>query len=124
MNSGVHYWEIKVDKISENDGIMLGIAVKGSESSRKLFESGKFWGWMCAGGQALYPDLLNHGKVTVKSYGRDTIKQGDTVGIIFEFKNGKGHLTYLKNGNSLGICFKDIPAGNYLPAAILYYGEV
>ena len=72
MTTGVHYWEITIDKIVENDDIIIGIAQKGVDHARKLFESGKFWGWICAGGRAIYPDTTkpNH-PPAVKTYGRD-----------------------------------------------------
>jgi hypothetical protein len=49
---------------------------------------------------------------------------GDTIGIIFEFKNGIGQLSFIKNGNPCGVCFNNIPVGSYYPCASLYYGEV
>lgn len=51
-------------------------------------------------------------------------KMGDILGVIFEFKNNIGHVSFLRNGNPLGICFNNIPAGEYYPCAYLYYGEV
>jgi hypothetical protein len=58
-----------------------------------------------------------------KEYG-GCAKIGDTIGIIFEFKNGLAHLSFLKNSTPLGVCFNNIPPGCYLPCACLYYGEV
>ena len=103
MKSGVHYWEITIDKIVEADDIIIGIAQKGVDHTRKLFESGKFWGWICAGGRAIYPDITKSSNPpAVKNFGREEekCKQGDTIGLILEFANGKGNLTYLKNGVS------------------------
>ena len=72
MRSGVHYWEITIDKIVENDDIIIGIAQKGVDHTRKLFESGKFWGWICAGGRAIYPDITKPGNPpAVKQFGSE-----------------------------------------------------
>ena len=49
---------------------------------------------------------------------------GDTLGCIFEFKNNVGNVSFLRNGTPLGICFNNIPMGQYYPCAYLYYGEV
>lgn len=38
-------------------------------------------------------------------------KIGDTLGVIFEFKNGIGVLSFSKNGESLGVCYNNIPPG-------------
>jgi hypothetical protein len=59
----------------------------------------------------------------VREYG-GCAKIGDTIGVLFEFKQGVGHLSFLKNGTPLGVCFHNIPPGEYLPTACLFYGEV
>ena len=35
-----------------------------------------------------------------------------------------GYLSFIRNGNPLGVCFNNIPVGQYYPVAYLYYGEV
>jgi len=90
-----------------------------------LFDSGKFYGWICTGGRKIFPSVPN-GTTITKEYGgnENYAKIGDTLGVIFEFKNNLGFLSFLRNGNPLGICFSNIPFGQYYPCAYLYYGEV
>jgi hypothetical protein len=122
INKGVHYWEIKIEKFVELDDVIIGVAAKGVDCRQRLFETGKFWGWICTGGRKIYPNVPGGGPIA-KEYG-GCAKIGDVLGIIFEFKNGTGHLSFLKNGSPLGVCFNNIPVGAYHPCACLYYGEV
>jgi len=87
-----------------------------------LFETGKFYGWICTGGRKIYPSAPGGGPIA-KEYG-GCAKIGDVLGIIFEVKNNMGMLSFLKNGSPLGICASNIPMGSYYPCACLYYGEV
>lgn len=125
ISSGVHYWEIKIEKFVEQDDIIIGVVQKGVDIRQRLFESGKFYGWICTGGRKISPNVPG-GPPVPKEYGgnENYAKIGDTLGCIFEFKNEVGHVSFLRNGTPLGICFNNIPAGSYIPCAYLYYGEV
>ena len=48
----------------------------------------------------------------------------DTIGVLLEFKQGKGEITYYRNGQNLGVAFTNIPPGTYYPGVNLYYGEI
>ena len=65
------------------------------------FDSGKFWGWICTGGRKIYPSVPD-GPPTAKEYG-GCAKIGDTIGVLFEFKNETGYLTFLKNNVSFSV---------------------
>ena len=122
MNSGTHYWEIKIEKFVELDDIIIGVAKEGVDLKQRIFDTGKFYGWICTGGRKIYPTQPG-GAPIAKEYG-GCAKIGDTLGCLLEFKNNMGYLTFLKNGSPLGVCFNNIPPGSYLPTAVLYYGEV
>ena len=122
ISSGVHYWEIKIEKFVELDDIIIGVVQSGVDVRQRLFETGKFYGWICTGGRKIYPSVPGGGPIA-KEFG-GCAKIGDVLGIIFEFKNSIGHLSFLKNGQPLGVCFNNIPLGTYHPCACLYYGEV
>ena len=126
ISSGMHYWEIKIEKFVEQDDIILGVVQKGVDIHRqKLFDTGKFYGWICTGGRKIYPSVPNGPPIPKEYGGNDNFaKMGDTLGCIFEFKNNVGAVSFLRNGKPLGICFNNIPAGSYFPCAYLYYGEV
>ena len=125
IGSGVHYWEIKIDKFVEQDDIIIGVVQKGVDIRQRLFDTGKFYGWICTGGRKIYPSVPS-GPPIPREYGgnKNLAKIGDTLGCIFEFKHGLGNVSFLRNGAPLGICFNNIPAGEYYPCAYLYYGEV
>jgi hypothetical protein len=63
------------------------------------FDTGKFWGWICTGGRKIYPSAPG-GPPTAKEYG-GCAKIGDSIGVLFEFKNGMGQLAFLKNNVSI-----------------------
>jgi hypothetical protein len=98
INSGRHYWEIKIDKFVELDDIIIGVSQKGMDIHSRPFDTGKFWGWICTGGRKIYPSAPG-GPPTAKEYG-GCAKIGDNIGVLFEFKNGMGSLSFLKNGVS------------------------
>ena len=122
ISSGTHYWEIKIEKFVDLDDIIIGVVQKGVDIRQRLFDTGKFYGWICTGGRKIYPNQPGGGPVA-KEYGGCS-KIGETLGIIFEFKNNVGYLSFVKNGSPLGICFNNIPAGSYFPCVSMYYGEV
>ena len=126
INSGCHYWEVTLDKFYERDSIILGVVEKGVDiKTTRLFDCGKFYGWMCASSKKIYPNVPGGSHITKEYAGEsEYCNIGDTVGCIFEFKNNIGYMTFLRNGKSLGICFDNIPAGSYYPVAYLNYGEI
>lgn len=60
INSGKHYWEVKLDKFIELDCITLGVVLKGFDLRTRLFETGKFYGWMCTGAKKIFPSHENN----------------------------------------------------------------
>ena len=122
ISSGQHYWEIKIEKFVELDDIIIGVSLKGIDINQRPFDTGKFWGWICTGGRKLFPSSPG-GPAQAREYG-GCAKIGDTIGVLLEFKGSLGYLSFLKNGTPLGVCFNNLPVGNYLPTACLYYGEV
>ena len=51
-------------------------------------------------------------------------KINDTVGVLLEFKDSVGTLSFYRNNQFLGVAFENIPPGTYYPAVSMYYGEV
>jgi hypothetical protein len=98
------------------------VSQKGMDIRSRPFETGKFWGWICTGGRKIYPSQPG-GPPVAREYGC-CAKIGDSIGVLFEFKNNNGNLSFYKNGSPLGVCFNNIPNGSYFPTACLYYGEV
>jgi len=82
----------------EQDDIILGVSQKGIDIRQRPFDTGKFYGWICTSGRKIYPSVPG-GPPTAKEYGR-VANKGDRIGVVFEFKNNLGHLSFLKNGVS------------------------
>ena len=83
---GVHEWKVRLD---EGDVFEIGVF-------RTYVEHR--WGWCTKCGELIPSD---------KSYPK--ARQGDTVAARVAFNQGKGQLTFYKNGNCLGTAFTDIP---------------
>jgi hypothetical protein len=49
FNCGKHYWEIKLDTFVEMEDIFVGIARRNIDLYTRAWDSGSFWGWICAG---------------------------------------------------------------------------
>jgi len=98
IGSGRHYWEIKIDKFVDLNDIIIGVSLKGMDIRNGPFDASKFWGWICTSGRKLYPSPSG-GRQEAKEYG-GCAKIGDNLGVLFEFRNNIGHLTFLKNGVS------------------------
>jgi len=50
-------------------------------------------------------------------------KINDAIGILLEFKQGLGTLSFYKNGSKCGIAFSDL-TGVFVPAITMFYGDV
>ena len=117
MSSGIHQWEIKMDflmEFDEEEEIFIGVAMKNIGLNRTPLEI-EYWGFMC----------LNCKRFSLnvnEDYG-ENIETGDVVGVKLEYKDGKGTLSFCKNGAGLGNAFCDIPPG-VCPAVTLNYPKM
>ena len=51
-------------------------------------------------------------------------KTGDVIGVLLEFnEDGKGQLTFFKNGASMGKVYSDIKEGDYTPCISMSNGK-
>ncbi len=120
LNSGRHYWEIKLDTFVEMEDIFVGIARRNIDLHMRAWDTGSFWGWICTGSRKFCPASPGP---QVLEYGGFS-KINDTIGVMVEFMEGIGRLSFYRNGQPLGLAFDNIPPGTYYPAVCLYYGEV
>lgn len=49
FNSGRHYWEIKLDTFVDMEDIFVGVARRNIDLYMRAWDTGSFWGWICAG---------------------------------------------------------------------------
>ena len=127
FNSGRHYWEIKLDVFVEMEDIFVGVARRGVDLHTRAWDTGSFWGWICAGGRKFCP--ASPGPM-VQEYGGFS-KINDVVGVLFEFKDGVGSISFYNNGVSLmsyllidviatlGNSFRQHPSRHVLPCCVL-----
>ncbi|KAM3135484.1 negative regulation of SNARE complex assembly [Paramecium bursaria] len=117
IGSGRHYWEIKIDKYVDEEDIFIGIAKKDIDlyvqptSSQQMF-----YGYICLCGRKFGADGQ------VQNYGYNS-KQNDIIGVLLEFRNGLGTLSFYRNGVKCGEAFNNLQ-GVFYPALSMFYGEV
>ena len=102
LKSGVHYWEIKVDKTQGLDGCYFGVT---KDKSISYYTSD-----MCCGGSG--------GKYNCQ---RSDIyaAQGDILGVKLDFKKLKA--TWYKNGSPAGVTASLLKGQSYTPVIHVYY---
>ena len=117
MNNGIQQWEIKMDflmEFDEEEEVFIGVALKNINLNRNPLEM-EYWGFMCLNCKRF---SLNFNE----DYG-ENIETGDVIGVKLEFKDGKGTLSFCKNGADMGNAFCDIPPG-VCPAVTLNYPKM
>jgi hypothetical protein len=114
FSTGMHEWDIKLDfmvQYDEEEEVIVGVASKNFSVESSPTE-GEFWGFMC----------LSCRKVAAgvnEEFGEKPTT-GDVISVRLEYKEGKGQLSFSKNGVGLGTAFSDVPGGVY-PAVTLNY---
>lgn len=113
FDSGRHYWEVIVDTFVDIEDISIGVAKNNIDLYTRASETGNFWGWICTSDRKFESSSCgNH----FSKFG-DMCKHGDSVGVLLEFANGIGTLSFYKNKVFVGVAFNNIPPGTYYPAA-------
>jgi len=108
FSSGMHSWEVHVDKcVSKN----IFIGVMGVESSLDNYVGSDKFGWGYLANKAIW-----HNKGKVRSYG-ELFKEGDTIGVHLDMD--VGNLWFSRNGRDLGIAVEGLH-GELYPAFSLY----
>ena len=78
----------------------------------------RFWGWDCIETSKVRPSPSDRADFVPDHYGQ-SIKIGDTVGCIMEFKDNLLSLSFTINQVNQGVCHKEIPASSYYPTVVL-----
>ena len=114
FSSGLHEWDIKLDflvQYDEEEEVIVGVASKNFSVESSPTE-GEFWGFMCLSCRKIASGVN-------EEFGEKS-STGDVISIKLDYKDGKGKLSFSKNGVSLGTAFNDVPSGVY-PAVTLNY---
>lgn len=117
FESGRHYWEIKMDEYGNEADIFVGVAKRDADNNRLNCTSTPHeqgWGWVATG------NMLHIGSKLQRILFGGYSKIGSVVGILLEFVNGEGQLTFYRDGENLGTPIKNIPAGCYYPCVSLF----
>jgi hypothetical protein len=119
LASGSQYWEVKIDRFSEEEGVFLGVAEPGLDLKQHPFAS-QYWGYipMCAkkfgpGGTGPQDIAADYGMVCYA---------GDKVGVLLEFRRGEATLSFFRNGMYLGEAFSGL-RGPLSPAFSMFIGN-
>ncbi|CAK69624.1 unnamed protein product (macronuclear) [Paramecium tetraurelia] len=116
LNSGRHYWEIKIEKYVDEEDIFIGIARKEIDLYTQPTTTGHFYGYICLCARKFGAD----GQIS--DYGYSAV-QNDTIGVLLEFRSGIGTLSFYRNGVKCGEAFNNL-TGTFYPALSMFYGEV
>mmetsp|Transcript_27339 Transcript_27339/g.24107 ORF Transcript_27339/g.24107 Transcript_27339/m.24107 type:complete len:123 (-) Transcript_27339:278-646(-) len=116
IESGRHYWEIRIDQFTDEEDLFVGIAKKDISLYGNPLESKVFWGYMCLCGKKFGSDgvLVDYGY---------SAKKNDTIGVLLEYKAGFGTLSFYKNGTKFGTAFSNL-TGAFYPAVCMHYGDI
>eukprot|EP01017_Pseudomicrothorax_dubius_P049567 TRINITY_DN9234_c0_g1_i1.p1 TRINITY_DN9234_c0_g1~~TRINITY_DN9234_c0_g1_i1.p1 ORF type:complete len:333 (+),score=89.79 TRINITY_DN9234_c0_g1_i1:26-1024(+) len=98
MNSGRYYWEIKIDKFVDEEDLFIGVARKEVDLNMRPLDTKLYWGYMPLCARKFGPDgeLVEYGF---------SCKAGDILGVLLEFKQGVGTLSFYKNGAKCGTAY-------------------
>jgi len=115
INSGRHYWEVKIDHFTDEEDLFIGIARKNLDLYARPMDTKMFWGYMCLCAKKFGPDGL------IQDYGYQA-KKGDIIGVLLEFKSQIATLSFYRNGTKCGMAFSNL-TGSFLPAVCINYGD-
>lgn len=110
-------WEIKIDFMidyDEEEEIVIGVASK-EFNYEDCPSNGGFWGFWAISCRKISASVN-------EEYG-ERVNTWDSVIVKLDFKDGKGNLSFQKNGIDLGVAFTDVPVGVF-PAVCLNYPKI
>lgn len=115
MNAGIHYWEIIIDPITENElkiGVYCGFSMDNYNVA--FCDTNLGFGFYGTG------QLRNGSNSQGNGYGQPVKNQG-TVGVYLNMN--KGHLYFTLNGASLGLAYNNprLTVGPIFPAVSLLH---
>ena len=90
---GRHYWEVTIHTLVDPEDIYIGIAKNNIGLYTRATESGWFWGWICAAGRKFESTPVGN----QSSQFGEMCKIGDVIGLLLEFNNGIGSLSFYRN---------------------------
>eukprot|EP01029_Cantina_marsupialis_P017936 TRINITY_DN4057_c0_g2_i2.p1 TRINITY_DN4057_c0_g2~~TRINITY_DN4057_c0_g2_i2.p1 ORF type:complete len:1511 (+),score=591.48 TRINITY_DN4057_c0_g2_i2:227-4759(+) len=113
FSTGVHSWEVQVEKVTSAANIFFGVSqVKSNLVNSYCGKDQESWGWI--GCMALW----HEGKKLKTNYGK-RLSSGDVVRVTLDL-NART-IAYAVNGIDYGIAFTDLPAdGQFVPAFSMY----
>jgi len=113
FSSGLHKWDVVIDKCTNTCNIMIGVCEKNQNLAYYIGQDTAVNGWAYYGCNG----YLYHGGGS-KQYGTK-LKQGDIITVELDLDNGT--VTFAKNGSSFGIAFSTgLEDKEVFPAVSLY----
>ena len=112
LTDGQYTWKIQLDKMQDTDFFRIGVADKKLDLNLNVTRK-KFWGYNPGNGYK----YVEGSRAT--PWGMQA-NEGDFIEVELVFANRKGTLSFIVNGQNLGVLCDDLDAPVY-PAAVLYY---
>jgi alpha-tubulin suppressor-like RCC1 family protein len=108
FSSGVHYWEVHIDKcVSKN--IFVGVMSEGGSTDNYVGSDREGWGYLA--NKAIW-----HNKGKMCTYG-ELFREGDRIGVSLDMDCGT--IAFSRNGKDLGVAVEGL-TGDLYPAFSLY----
>lgn len=127
ITNGKIYFETKIDKITEDDDLLIGVAKKGIALSipANTVDKTPFWGYNCMSGRrhtgcstvdigASEPSVTDFGLIC---------KTNDSIGTLIHVQKKVASISYYVNGKYVGRAFEDIECP-VTPALVFGSGDI
>lgn len=114
LKSGVNRWEITLERLTPTANIMIGVCERSHRLNAYVGQSTSAKGWSYYGATT---GFTYHDGKSDSRYGQKMV-QGDVIGALLDMEEGT--LSFSRNGEDLGIAFRDLKGRDLYPAVSLY----
>jgi len=115
ITQGIRKWEVVLEKLTPTANVMIGVCEKSHKLNAYIGQAptgGKGWSYYGATTGYTYHDGKSDSR-----YGQK-MSQGDVITVILDMDENT--LAFSRNGEELGVAFRDIKAKELYPAVSLY----
>lgn len=115
FSSGVHKWDVIIEKCTATANIMIGVCEKTHSLNNYIGQTSAHGGWSYYGATTGY---TYHNGNSNSNYGQK-MQEKDVIGVVLDMDEGT--LSFSRNGEDLGIAFStDLVGRTLYPAVSLY----
>eukprot|EP01122_Echinamoeba_exundans_P017354 TRINITY_DN911_c4_g1_i1.p1 TRINITY_DN911_c4_g1~~TRINITY_DN911_c4_g1_i1.p1 ORF type:complete len:3990 (-),score=695.43 TRINITY_DN911_c4_g1_i1:1688-12457(-) len=114
LKSGINRWEVSLERLSPTANIMIGVCERSHRLNAYIGQSASSKGWSYYGATT---GFTYHDGKSDSRYGQKMV-QGDVIGVTLDMDEGT--LSFSRNGEDLGIAFRNLKGKDLYPAVSLY----